>query len=57
MTATGTLPDSAPDRFVDDCPAAAMVRATLEHLTRPERLDQIFEAAGQRQSPKKLLFS
>jgi IS4 transposase len=34
-----------------------MVRATLERLLRPERLDQIFEDAKQRQYTKQLLFS
>lgn len=51
------LPESVLDRFVEKCPAAVMVRATLEHLMRPERLDQIFEAASQRQYHKQLLFS
>jgi IS4 transposase len=34
-----------------------MVRATLERLLRPERLDQIFEDARQRQYSRQLLFS
>lgn len=51
------LPECVLDRFVEKCPAAVMVRATLEHLMRPERLDQIFEAARQRQYQKQLLFS
>lgn len=51
------LPKTVLDRFVNQCPAAVMVRATLEHLLRPERLDQIFEAASQRQYHKQLLFS
>jgi IS4 transposase len=45
------------DRFVVRCPAVVMVRATLERLLRPERLDQIFEDARQRQYSKQLLFS
>jgi hypothetical protein len=45
------------DRFVERCPAVVMVRATLERLLRPERLDQIFEDASQRQYTKQLLFS
>src|SRR3954453_17842301 len=44
-------------RFVDRCPAVVMVRATLERLLRPERLDQIFEDVRQRQYSKQLLFS
>ncbi|MCE9567117.1 MAG: transposase [Planctomycetes bacterium] len=34
-----------------------MVRATLENLLRPERLNQIFDDAAQRQYLKKLVFS
>jgi IS4 transposase len=34
-----------------------MVRATLERLLQPERLDRIFEAARQKQYCKQLLFS
>ena len=45
------------DRFVERCPAAVMVRASLERLLQPERLDQIFEEARQRQYSKQLLFS
>jgi Transposase DDE domain len=45
------------DRFVERCPAVVMVRATLERLLRPERLDPIFEGASQRQYTKQLLFS
>lgn len=51
------LPTSILDRFIEHCPAAVMVRASLERLLRPERLDQIFEAARQRQYVKQLLFS
>jgi IS4 transposase len=51
------LPTTVLDRFVARCPAAVMVRATLEHLLRPERLDQIFEKHRQRQYVKHLLFS
>src|SRR5512144_1358904 len=50
------LPTASLDRFVERCPAVVMVRATLERLLRPERLDQIFEGAKQRQSSKQLLF-
>ena len=45
------------DCFVEKCPAAVMVRATLENLLRPERLDQIFNDAAERQYEKELLFS
>src|SRR5580693_6889059 len=51
------LPTAIIDRFVERCPAAVMVRATLERLLRPERLDQLFEDARQRQYSKQLLFS
>ena len=43
------LPTQILDRFVERCPAGVMVRAALERLLRPERLDQIFEDASQRQ--------
>lgn len=51
------LPDSVLDRFVERCPAAVMVRVTLENLLRPERLDEIFESARTRQYEQELLFS
>jgi IS4 transposase len=51
------LPTAILDRFVERCPAVVMVRATLEKLLRPDRLDQIFEDARQRQYTKQLLFS
>lgn len=51
------LPTQVLDRFIERCPAVVMVRATLERLLRPERLDQIFEHAAQRQYTKRLLFS
>ena len=41
------LPTAILDRFVERCPAVVMIRATLERLLRPERLDQIFEQARQ----------
>jgi hypothetical protein len=51
------LPVQILDRFVERCPAVVMVRATLERLLRPERLDQIFEDHSRRQYTKQLLFS
>jgi hypothetical protein len=45
------------DRFVEQCPAAVMVRATVERLLTPTRLDAIFHAATHRQYEKELLFS
>lgn len=51
------LPQTVLDRFVEHCPAVVMVRATLENLLRPERLDQIFEQTAQRQYSRDLLFS
>ena len=51
------LPKNVFDRFVQRCPAAVMVRATLENLLRPERLNQIFEDTAHRQYLKTLMFS
>jgi IS4 transposase len=51
------LPTQILDRFVERCPAAVIVRATLERLLSPDRLDEIFAAARQRQYTKQLLFS
>ena len=51
------LPAQILDRFIERCPAVVMVRAALERVLRPERLDQIFEDASQRQYSKQLLFS
>ena len=51
------LPKNVLDRFVEHCPAVVMIRATLENLLRPERLDQIFEQTAERQYCKELLFS
>lgn len=45
------------DRFMEQCPAAVMVRATLENLVSQERLDQIFAETSQRQYERELLFS
>ncbi len=38
------LPSVVLDKFIERCPAAVMVRGTVERLLRPERLDEIFEA-------------
>lgn len=51
------VPAQIIDRFVERCPAVVMVRATLERLLRPERLEQIFEDASQPQYTTQLLFS
>lgn len=51
------LPNQILDRFVEHCPAVVMVRASLERLLRPERLDQIFADSARRQYTKQLLFS
>ena len=51
------LPTQVLDRFIERCPAAVMVRAALEPLLPPDRLDQIFEDARQRQYTRELLFS
>lgn len=51
------LPTAILDRFVERCPAVVMVRATLEKLLMPDRLDRLFEDARQRQYTRQLLFS
>ena len=51
------LPTAILDRFVEGCPAVVMVRATLERLLRPERVDQVLEDVRQRQYSKQLPFS
>ena len=51
------LPKTVLNRFVEQCPAVVMVRATLENLLRPERIDQIFEQTAKRQYSRGLLFS
>jgi IS4 transposase len=51
------VPEAILDRFVERCPAVVMVRATLERLLRPERLDQVFEDVRRRQYSRQLLFS
>jgi IS4 transposase len=51
------LPDTVLDRFIEQCPPAVMVRATLENLLPPERLDQIFSDHAERQYEKRILFS
>jgi len=51
------LPTSVLDRFAEKCPAGVMIRATLENLLRPERLDQIFNDVRTRQYNRTLLFS
>ncbi len=50
-------PDTVLDRFMEQCPAAVMVRVTLENLVSPERLDQIFAETSERQYTRELLFS
>jgi hypothetical protein len=44
-------------RFVQDCPAAVMVRGTMENIFSSERLDRLFEENAQCQYAKELLFS
>lgn len=52
MLASGVL-----DKFVEQCPAAVMVRATVERLFRPERLDEIFETHRSRQYERAIVCS
>ena len=47
------LPGVVRDRFIERCPAAVMVRATVERLSRSERLDEIFAAHQQRQCERR----
>lgn len=57
------LPGGVLDKFVEGCPAAVMVRATIERLLRPERLlrlerlDEIFEAHRSRQYEREIVCS
>jgi len=51
------LPNTVLDRFIEQCPPAVMVRATLENLLPPERLNQIFSDYAERQYEKRILFS
>lgn len=51
------LPNSVLDKFVQGCPAAVMVRATVERLLRPERLDEVFEAHRSRQYEREIVCS
>ncbi len=45
------------DRFVQKAPAAVMVRAAMESILSPERLNAIFEDTAQRQYARTLAFS
>ena len=51
------LPGGVLDKFVERCPAAVMVRATVERLLRPERLNEIFEAHRSRQYEREIVCS
>ena len=51
------LPGGVLDKFIERCPAAVMVRATVERLLRPERLDEIFEAHRSRQYEREIVCS
>lgn len=51
------LPNSILDKFVDRCPAAVMVRATVERVLRPERLDEIFDTHRGRQYERTIVCS
>jgi len=44
-------------RFVEQSPAAVMVRGTMENIFAAERLNKIFEETAQRQYSRELLFS
>jgi hypothetical protein len=51
------VPPTVLDRFVEHCPAAVMVRVTLERLLTPTRLDAIFAATATQQDEREILFS
>ena len=51
------LPGGVLDKFVERCPAAVMMRATVERLLRPERWDEIFEAHRSRQYEREIVCS
>lgn len=44
-------------RFLDEAPICVMVRATLERVFAPERIDAIFHQQAKRQYERELLFS
>jgi len=45
------------DKFIERCPAGVMVRATVERVLRPERLNEIFETSRGRQYERTLVCS
>jgi hypothetical protein len=45
------------ERVGKKAPASVMLRGLLEHVFKPERLDEMFENTAERQSNKTLLFS
>jgi hypothetical protein len=51
------LPSGVLDKFIERCPAAVMVRATVERLLRPERLNEIFETHRSRQYEREIVCS
>jgi hypothetical protein len=51
------LPSGVLDKFIERCPAAVMVRGTVERLLRPERLDEIFETHRSRQYERQIVCS
>jgi len=45
------------ERFCEESPVTVMVRATLENVLAPERLDALFAESAERQRCGALLFS
>ena len=45
------------ERFVKESPVCVMVRATLENVLSPQRVDDLFARSAVRQRPSELLFS
>ena len=51
------LLNSVFDRFVQESPAAVMVRGLLEHVLTPASVDALFEQHADNQYTRELLFS
>ncbi len=45
------------NRFAENCPIPVALRATIERVLTPEKLDQWFEENTNKQYTKELLFS
>lgn len=45
------------EQFVENSPVTVMVRACMERVFAPEKLDELFEKTAQKQYTRELLFS